>query len=161
MPQATEDPLLGQPAPAFCLPDAAGKSVCLEQFRGTWVVLYFYPKDNTSGCTLEAVQFTAALEEFAGLGAHVIGISGDTPESHRGFAARHNLTILLLADTDHAVLKAYGSWNRKKMYGKESYGTTRDTFLIDPAGTVVAVWRKVSPKGHATEVMSVLLEKKG
>ena len=141
MPQVTEDPLLGQPAPAFCLPDAGKKTVCLEQFRGTWVVLYFYPKDNTAGCTLEAVQFTAALEEFAALGARVIGISGDTPESHRNFAARHNLTILLLSDTGHTVLAAYGSWNLKKMYGKDYFGTTRDTFLIDPAGTGVAVMR--------------------
>lgn len=161
MPQAQEDPLLAQLAPAFCLPDAEKRTVCLEQFRGTWVVLYFYPRDNTPGCTLEAVQFNAALGEFAVLGARVIGISGDTPESHAGFAARHNLSVLLLADPEHTVLSAYGSWKLKKMYGKEFFGTMRDTFLIDPAGTVVAVWRKVSPKGHAAEVKSVLLQKRG
>jgi peroxiredoxin Q/BCP len=161
MPQATEDPLLAQTAPAFCLPDAEKRTICLEQFRGKWVVLYFYPRDNTPGCTLEAMQFNAALEEFAGLGAEVIGISGDTPESHQGFAARHNLTVLLLSDTGHTVLTAYGSWRPKKMYGKEFFGTMRDTFLIDPDGTVVAVWRKVSPKGHAAEVKGVLVAKKG
>jgi thioredoxin-dependent peroxiredoxin len=161
MPPVKEDPLLGQPAPAFCLPDAGKKTVCLEQFRGTWVVLYFYPRDNTPGCTLEAMQFNKALEEFAGLGARVIGVSGDTPESHQDFAARHDLSILLLSDTEHTVLAAYGSWKPKTMFGKEFFGTMRDTFLIDPAGTVVAVWRKVSPKGHAAEVKNLLLEKKG
>ncbi len=133
-----------------------GKSVCLEQIRGQWVVPWFSPKDNTSGCTLEAVQFTAAREEYAGLGAHVMGISVDTPESHRKVATRHNLTVQLLADTDHTVIAGYGSRNRKKMYGKEYDGTTRDTFLVDPAGTVVAVWRKLSPKGYADEVKGLL-----
>jgi peroxiredoxin Q/BCP len=161
MPRVTEDPLLTRPAPAFCLPDADKKTICLEQFRGRWVVLYFYPKDNTPGCTLEAMQFNAALEQFAGLGAQVIGVSGDTPESHQNFAARHSLTILLLSDMEHTVLRAYGSWVPKTMFGKEFFGTMRDTFLIDPAGTVVAVWRRVSPKGHAEDVKKVLLEKRG
>jgi peroxiredoxin Q/BCP len=160
MPQVMEDPLLTKPAPLFCLPDADRQQVCLEQFRGRWVVLYFYLKDNTPGCTIEAMQFNAALEQFAGLGAQVIGVSGDTPESHQDFAARHSLTILLLSDTEQTVLKAYGSWRPKTMFGKEFFGTMRDTFLIDPAGTIVAVWRKVSPKGHADEVRSVLLSRK-
>ena len=161
MPPVNGDPLLMKPAPAFCLPDAEKKTVCLDRFRGKWVVLYFYPRDNTPGCTIEAMQFNAALEQFAGLGAQVIGVSGDTPESHQDFAARHSLTILLLSDTEHTVLKAYDSWKPMSMFGKEFLGTQRDTFLIDPAGTVVAVWRKVSPKGHADEVKAVLLEKKG
>jgi peroxiredoxin Q/BCP len=161
MPPVSGDPLLTKPAPAFCLPDTDRKTTCLEQFRGKWVVLYFYPKDNTPGCTIEAMQFNAALEQFAGLGAQVIGVSGDTPESHQDFAARHSLSILLLSDTEHTVLKAYDSWKPKTMFGKEFFGTMRDTFLIDPDGTIVAVWRKVSPKGHAEEVKTVLLGKKG
>jgi peroxiredoxin Q/BCP len=157
MSQSLEDPLLKKPAPAFCLPDADRNSVCLGQFRGKWVVLYFYPRDNTPGCTIEAMQFNAALEQFNDLGAQVIGVSGDTPESHQHFATRHSLTILLLSDTDHSVLKAYDSWKPKTMFGKEFFGTMRDTFLIDPTGTIVAVWRAVSPKGHAEEVKSLLL----
>jgi thioredoxin-dependent peroxiredoxin len=161
MPMVSADALLTTAAPAFCLPDADRKTICLEQFRGKWVVLYFYPKDNTPGCTLEAMQFNAALEQFAGLGAQVIGVSGDTPESHHDFTLRHHLSVLLLSDTEHTVLKAYDSWRPKTMFGKEFFGTMRDTFLINPAGTIVAVWRKVSPKGHAEEVKAVLLAKKG
>ena len=157
MPQADMDTLLNKPAPAFCLPDADTKKICLEQFRGKWVVLYFYPRDNTPGCTIEAMQFNTALEKFADLGAQVIGVSGDTPESHQKFAAQHSLHILLLSDTEHVVLTAYDSWKPKTMFGHEFLGTQRDTFLIDPAGIIVAVWRKVSPKGHAEEVRAVLL----
>ncbi len=153
------DPLTGTPAPAFCLPDAQGTNVCLEQFRNKWVVLYFYPRDNTPGCTLEAMQFNAALEKFAELGAQVIGVSIDSQESHQKFAGKLNLTILLLSDMEHTVLSAYGSWKPKTMFGKEFFGTQRDTFLIDPAGTIVAVWRRVSVRGHAEEVQAVLLER--
>jgi peroxiredoxin Q/BCP len=148
-------------APEFCLPDAEGTSVCLETFRGTWVVLYFYPRDNTPGCTIEAMQFNAALGKFAELGAQVIGVSADSQESHQKFAEKHNLSILLLSDTGHEVLKAYDSWKPKTMFGKEFLGTQRDTFLINPDGKIVAVWRRVSPKGHAEEVERVLLEKQG
>jgi thioredoxin-dependent peroxiredoxin len=123
--------------------------------------LYFYPRDNTPGCTIEAMQFNAALEKFADLGDQVIGVSADSLESYQKFAEKHNLTILLLADTEHKVLKAYDSWKPKTIFGKEFLGTQRDTFLIDPMGIMVAVWRKVSPKGHAEEVKSTLLEKKG
>jgi peroxiredoxin Q/BCP len=152
------DPLTGTPAPAFCLPDAQGTNVCLKQFRNKWVVLYFYPRDNTPGCTLEAMQFNAALEKFAELGAQVIGVSTDSQESHQKFAGNLNLNILLLSDMEHMVLSAYGSWKPKTMFGKEFFGTQRDTFLIDPAGTIVAVWRRVSVRGHADEVKAVLLE---
>lgn len=161
MPRVPDDPLIGRPAPAFCLPAPDAPEVCLGQFRGTWVVLYFYPRDNTPGCTLEAMQFNAALGSFADLGAQVIGISGDSVESHRDFAARHDLKILLLSDEQHTVLKAFDSWKPKTIAGKEFFGTQRDTFLIDPAGTVAAVWRKISPRGHAEEVKAALLEKKG
>ena len=160
MAQSTEDPYVGKKAATFCLPDAGGTSICLDSFRGKWVVLYFYPKDNTPGCTIEAMQFNAALGKFADLGAQVIGVSADSSESHQQFAEKHNLSILLLSDMDHAVLKAYDSWKPKTMFGREFLGIQRDTFLIDPEGTIVAVWRKVSPKGHAEEVKAVLLEKK-
>ncbi|MCU0632633.1 MAG: peroxiredoxin [Methanolinea sp.] len=152
----TSDPLLGQHAPPFCLPDSRAHEVCLSSYRGRWVVLYFYPRDNTPGCTLEALSFNNALESFAGLGAQVLGVSSDTPESHQRFADRNNLSILLLSDTSHRVLEAYHSWKPKKIFGKEVLGTQRDTFLIDPEGRVVDVWRKVSPKGHADEVKAAL-----
>ncbi|MDP3564786.1 MAG: peroxiredoxin [Methanoregula sp.] len=155
----TTDSFTGKTAPAFCLPDAQGTQVCLEQFRNRWVVLYFYPRDNTPGCTLEAMQFNAALEKFAELGALVIGVSTDSQESHQKFAEKRNLNILLLSDTEHTALSAYDSWKPKTMFGREFFGTQRDTFLIDPSGIIVAVWRKVSVKGHAEEVKAVLLEK--
>jgi len=154
------DPITGRQAPPFCLPDAEGKKVCLEDYRGKWVVLYFYPKDNTPGCTLEALQFNAAIEEFAGLGAQVIGVSGDSGGSHRKFADKYSLSILLLSDTGHEVIKAYDSWKPLTIFGKEILGTRRDTFLIDPYGIVASVWRSVNPKGHAEEVRSTLLAKK-
>ena len=155
-----DDPFTGKPAPEFCLPDADNAKVCLGQFRGKWVVLYFYPRDNTPGCTIEAMQFNASLEQFAALGVQVIGVSRDPPESHRKFAEKHDLDLLLLSDVDHTILSAYGAWKPVNMFGKEILGTSRDTFLIDPAGTIVAVWRKVSPKGHAAEVKDVLMERK-
>ena len=155
------DPLSGQTAPPFCLPDSQGNEVCLAQYRGKWVVLYFYPRDNTPGCTLEALSFNNALESFAEMGAQVLGVSTDTPESHQRFADRHNLSILLLSDAGHRVIEAYHSWKPKKIFGKEVLGTQRDTFLIDPHGDVVEVWRKVSPKGHADEVREALVGRLG
>ncbi len=160
MAQSHEDPFISKKAPPFCLPDAEGSSICLDSFLGKWVVLYFYPRDNTPGCTIEAMQFNAALEKFADLGAQVIGVSADSPQSHQKFAKKHDLSILLLSDTDHTVLKAYDAWKPKTIFGKEFFGTRRDTFLIDPEATVVAVWRNVNPKGHAEEVKGVLLEKR-
>jgi peroxiredoxin Q/BCP len=160
MVQSHKDPYIGKKAEGFCLPDGEGTTTCLDNFRGKWVVLYFYPRDNTPGCTLEAIQFNAALEKFADIGAQVIGVSADSPDSHQKFAKKHNLSILLLSDSEHAVLKAYDSWKPKTMFGREFFGIQRDTFLINPDGTIVAVWRKVSPKGHAEEVKEVLLRKK-
>jgi peroxiredoxin Q/BCP len=154
------DPFVGKPAPSFCLPDAGGREVCLEHFRGKWVVLYFYPRDNTPGCTLEAIQFSRALEEFATFGARVFGVSTDSPESHVKFAEKHDLTVLLLSDPSHAVIGAYGAWKPKTLFGKEILGTSRDTFLIDPEGKIVEVWRRVSVKGHAEAVKEALLAKR-
>jgi len=148
----------GDAAPDFCLPGAEGQDICLKDFEGKWLVLYFYPKDSTSGCTREAVDFTAALPQLSDLGAEVLGISRDSPASHRKFAEKHALGIKLASDVDHKVTEAYGAWALKKMYGKESYGVVRSTFLIDPLGKVAHAWRKVSVKGHAEAVAKKLGE---
>jgi peroxiredoxin Q/BCP len=155
MPPETTDPLLNKTAPAFCLPGTGNNEVCLEQFRGKWVVLYFYPHDNTPGCTIEAMQFNAGLASFAGLGAQILGVSANSIEDHREFQKRHDLDLLLLSDPGHVAINAYGASVMGLPFPK------RDTFLIDPAGTIVAVWRNVKPRGHADEVKAVLAENKG
>lgn len=147
---------MGDAAPQFCLPGMDGQEACLDDFRGKWLVLYFYPKDNTSGCTREAVDFTQALPILKSLGAEVLGISRDSPASHKKFTEKHSLEIKLASDADHKVTEAYGAWALKKMYGKESYGTVRSTFLIDPQGKVAHAWKKVSVKGHAEAVAEML-----
>ena len=147
---------MGDDAPQFCLPGMDGQEACLDDFRGKWLVLYFYPKDNTSGCTREAVDFTQALPILKSLGAEVLGISRDSPASHKKFTEKHSLEIKLASDTDHKVTEAYGAWALKKMYGKESYGVMRSTFLIDPQGKVAHAWKKVSVKGHAEAVAEKL-----
>ena len=149
---------MGDDAPQFCLPGMDGQEACLDDFRGKWLVLYFYPKDNTSGCTREAVDFTQALTILKSLGAEVLGISRDSPASHKKFTEKHSLEIKLASDTDHKVTEAYGAWALKKMYGKESYGVVRSTFLIDPQGKVAHAWKKVSVKGHAEAVAEKLLQ---
>jgi len=149
---------IGDAAPQFCLPGTEGQEVCLDDFKGKWLVLYFYPKDNTSGCTREAVDFTLALPTLINLGAEVLGISRDSPASHKKFAEKHDLRIKLASDADHKVTEAYGAWALKKMYGKESYGVVRSTFLIDPQGKVAHAWKKVSVKGHAEAVAEKLRE---
>ena len=147
---------MGDAAPQFCLPGMDGQEACLDDFRGKWLVLYFYPKDNTSGCTREAVDFTQALPILKSLEAEVLGISRDSPASHKKFTEKHSLEIKLASDTDHKVTEAYGAWALKKMYGKESYGVMRSTFLIDPQGKVAHAWKKVSVKGHAEAVAEKL-----
>jgi thioredoxin-dependent peroxiredoxin len=149
---------VGDEAPEFCLPASAGAEVCLESYLGKWLVLYFYPRDNTSGCTREAVDFTAALPALREMGAEVVGISRDSPASHGKFAEKHNLKVLLLSDQDHKVTEAYGAWALKKMYGKESYGVVRSTFLIDPQGRIARIWRKVRVEGHVNMVKKTLQE---
>jgi thioredoxin-dependent peroxiredoxin len=121
-------------------------------------VLYFYPKDNTSGCTREAVDFTAALPVLRDLGAEVLGVSRDSPASHRKFTEKHGLKLMLASDQEHKVTEAYGAWALKKMYGKESYGVIRTTFLIDPQGKIAHIWKKVAVKGHADTVVKKLQE---
>ena len=145
-------------APDFCLPDHEGREHCLHDFRGKWVVLYFYPRDNTSGCTREAKEFTAMKEEFEKLGAVIIGISKDSPKSHAKFIEKHSLGILLLSDENHEVIEKYGAWGKKKNYGREYFGTVRSTFLIDPEGRIVREWKKVKVAGHVEEVLNALKE---
>ncbi len=146
----------GDIAEDFCLPDYEGKEHCLRDYRGKWVVLYFYPKDNTSGCTKEAKGFTEMRDEFDKLGAVIIGVSKDSPKSHAKFIEKHNLKILLLSDEEHKVLERYGAWGKKKNYGREYYGTIRTTFLIDPEGKIVKVWRNVRVNGHVEKVLEEL-----
>ncbi len=158
---AKETVEVGQPAPEFCLPDQNEQNVCLNQFRGKWVVLYFYPKDNTTGCTAEAIDFTALLDAFRAASAEVLGVSPDSPKSHVNFIAKKGLKLRLLSDTEREVLKAYGVWQLKKMYGREYYGVVRSTFLIDPSGKIAYVWPKVKVKGHAEEVLQTLQSLQG
>ncbi len=145
-------------APDFCLPDYLGEEHCLRDFRGKWVVLYFYPKDNTSGCTREAKEFTEMRNEFEKLNAVIIGISKDSPKSHEKFINKHELNILLLSDESHEVIEKYGAWGKKKNYGREYYGTIRSTFLIDPEGNIVKEWKKVRVAGHVEDVLKTLKE---
>ncbi|WP_456484898.1 thioredoxin-dependent thiol peroxidase [Desulfurobacterium sp.] len=146
----------GKIAPGFCLKDDTGKETCLKDFKGKWVVLYFYPKDNTPGCTKEAEGFTEKLDEFKKLNAEVIGISPDSVESHRKFKEKKNLKVTLLSDPEHKVIEEYGVWKLKKRFGKEYYGVVRTTYLIDPEGKVAHVWKNVRVKGHVEKVLEML-----
>ncbi len=148
----------GAGAPDFCLPDQNNKEVCLKNFRGEWIILYFYPKDNTSGCTREAVDFPENLKDFKRMNAVIIGVSPDSTNSHVSFINKHNLKITLLSDPEHKVLEKYGVWQKKKMYGREYFGIVRTTFLIDPNGKIVYKWEKVKVKGHVSEVKTTLGE---
>jgi len=145
-----------QPAPDFCLPDQNGRSVGLHDFHGKWVVLYFYPKDNTSGCTREAVDFSEYLPQFADNNAAIIGISPDSEKSHANFISKFALKHILLADPEHKVLEEYGVWQTKKLYGRSYFGVVRTTFLIDPQGRIAEIWEKVSVDGHAEAVKCTL-----
>lgn len=147
---------VGDVAPNFCLENQDGEEICLKDFRGKWVVLYFYPKDNTSGCTREAVEFTENLEEFEKQGAVVLGISKDSVKSHKKFAEKHKLKVTLLSDPEHEIIEKYGAWKLKKRYGREYYGTERSTFLIDPDGVIRHIWKNVKVKGHVEEVRKTL-----
>lgn len=147
---------VGQKAPGFCLPDTDGKEVCLKDFSEKWVVLYFYPKDNTSGCTIEATDFTALKEEFRKLGAEILGVSADSTASHQAFVRKHSLAITLLSDEQRRVVNDWGVWGKKKLYGKQYEGIIRTTFLIDPKGTVREVWDKVSVQNHVKNVLERL-----
>lgn len=147
---------VGSPAPGFTLPDQDERPVRREDFRGRWLVLYFYPRDNTQGCTVEAQEFTAAREVFAGLDAVIVGVSPDYPAKHRKFIARKDLRLTLLSDTGHEVLERYGVWQLKKMCGRESFGVVRTTYLVDPEGLIAHCWAKVKVNGHVDAVREKL-----
>ena len=146
----------GEIAPDFTLPGTGGSEVNLTRLQGAPVVLYFYPRDDTSGCTREAVEFSGLLPEFDAAGARVFGISRDSLRKHEKFAEKHALIVPLLSDEDGHVCERSGVWTDKSMYGKTHMGIERTTFLIDPEGRVARVWRKVKVPGHAEEVLEAV-----
>jgi thioredoxin-dependent peroxiredoxin len=148
----------GQPAPDFSLPADDGAKVRLKQQRGSPVVLYFYPRDDTPGCTREACAFRDRKQELVKLGAKVFGVSTDEVASHVKFRNKYDLNFPLLADVDHKVAEEYGAWQEKNMYGKKSWGIQRSTFLIDGQGIVRKVWKRVSVDGHDERVLAALKE---
>lgn len=140
--------------PAFCLLNDEGNPVTLESLRGSQVVIYFYPKDDTSGCTTEACEFTGLLPKFqSGSGVQVLGVSPDSVASHQKFKKKYSLNFALLADIDHQLAESVGVWVEKSMYGKKYMGIERTTFLLDGLGKIVKIWSKVKPAGHAAEVL--------
>jgi len=149
---------VGEKAPIFCLLDKDENEVCLNDFIGKWVVLYFYPKDNTKGCTIEAIDFTAQLSEFSKLGAVVLGISPDSAASHQKFTDKHELKVQLLSDTEHIVLEKFGIWQEKSMYGRTYFGVVRSTILINPEGKIAEIWEKVRVAMHVENVKNRLIE---
>jgi peroxiredoxin Q/BCP len=150
----------GQPAPSFELPDQEATAHRLEDYAGRWLVLYFYPKDNTSGCTKQACQFRDALAALSEEGAALLGVSPDSPQSHRGFIQKQSLNFPLLADTEKQVCAAYGVWQEKSMYGKKYMGVVRTTYLIDPQSRVAHRWDKVKVPNHDQAVLERLRELK-
>lgn len=148
---------VGSPAPGFSLPATAGKVISLSDFSGErWVVLYFYPADDTPGCTKEACGFRDLSERFEAIGATILGVSGDSVESHEKFTSKFGLPFPLLADAGNALAISYGVYGPKKQYGKESVGITRSTFVIDPTGIIRKVYKKVLVEQHAEEVLNFI-----
>ena len=147
-------PAAGKRAPAFDLPTDGGGKLSLKSLKGRKVVLYFYPKDDTSGCTREAIDFNGLREDFEKAGAVVVGVSPESPTSHDKFKKKHALDFPLVADEDKAMLEAYGVWVEKSMYGRKYMGVERTTLLIDADGKVAQVWSKVKVPGHAQDVLT-------
>ncbi len=143
---------IGDVAPEFSAIDQNEKIFNLADARGKWLVLYFYPKDDTPGCTTEACEFTEGIEAFRDINAEVVGCSPDPPEKHRKFIEKYGLRIRLLSDPGHEVMAPYGAWGEKKLYGKLSIGTIRSTVIIDPEGRIAHRWKSVRAKGHAEKV---------
>ncbi len=150
----TKDLNVGDKAPALSLATDGGGRISLKDLSGKPIVLYFYPKDDTSGCTREAVAFTALLPKFSRLGVQVVGVSKDSVESHAKFKAKHDLSVVLATDPDGKVVQSYGCWVEKSLYGRKYMGIDRSTFLIDPKGKIARIWRKVKVPGHAEEVLA-------
>jgi peroxiredoxin Q/BCP len=151
----------GSPAPAFSLADQTGTLRSLADARGSWAVVYFYPKDDTPGCTTEACAFRDAYDDLKREGVAVFGISPDSVESHAAFAEKHRLPFALLADPAKHVLQAYGAWGEKSMYGKKYMGVLRSSVLVDPEGNVARVYPKASPAEHAGEILAEVRKRKG
>jgi peroxiredoxin Q/BCP len=151
---------VGDKVPDFCLPNQDEEEICLRDLKGKWIVLYFYPKDNTPGCTTEACDFTQAEPDFSKLDAIILGVSPDSPKKHRNFIEKKELGITLLSDEDKEVCNLFGVWQLKKMCGREYMGVVRSTFIINPDGVIAASWEKVRVKGHVQEVKKKLQELK-
>lgn len=149
-------PAVGQPAPAFNLPDHTGKNIKLADLLGKWVIIYFYPKAMTSGCTVQACNLRDGQEAIEKYNATILGISPDTPERLAQFATKEGLNFTLLGDSDHTVAEAYGTWQLKTNYGKSYMGMTRSTFIVDPQGIIRKVWAKVDPKTHLDNIIKWL-----
>ena len=150
----------GQKAPVFSMPDQDGKIHHLSDYAGQWVILYFYPRDMTPGCTIEACNFRDDFPAFNELDAVILGVSKDSVTRHAKFAGKYNLPFTLLSDEDGSVCEAYGAWQEKSLYGKKYMGINRSTFVIDPEGIVARIYPKVKVKGHAAELLQALKEMK-
>jgi peroxiredoxin Q/BCP len=152
---------IGDAIPAFCLPNQDEEEICFRDIKGRWAVLYFYPKDNTPGCTTEACDFTEAMPDFSKLEAIILGVSPDSPKKHRNFIEKKALKITLLADEDKSLCKSFGMWQLKKFMGREYMGVVRSTFIIAPDGTLAYKWEKVRVKNHVADVKEKLIELQG
>jgi peroxiredoxin Q/BCP len=151
---------VGTKAPEFCRPNQDETEICLRDLSGKWVVLYFYPKDNTPGCSTQACDFTASKDDFSELDAVILGVSPDSPKKHTSFIEKKKLSIMLLADEDKSLCEDYGVWQLKKFMGREYMGVVRSTFIISPEGEIMAAWEKVKVKGHIDAVKEKLKELK-
>ncbi len=149
---------INEKAPSFSLPNQDNAEISLHDFQGNWVIVYFYPKDKTPGCTMEACDFRNEWESFNTLNAIILGISPDSIKTHQSFITKESLNFTLLSDSQKSVLKNYGAWGLKKLYGKEYEGVIRSTFLIDPKGKIAYIWKNVKVKGHIAEVLAKLKE---
>lgn len=147
---------IGSIAPEFCLPNQDDVEICSRDLKGKWIVLYFYPKDNTPGCTTEACEFTEASPDFSELDAIILGVSADSTQKHRNFIEKKDLNITLLSDESTEMMQKYGVWQMKKNFGKEYMGIVRSTYIIDPTGTIKAVYKKVRVKEHVAKVQEEL-----
>ncbi|OCJ04214.1 peroxiredoxin [Rhizobium sp. AC44/96] len=147
---------IGSSAPEFDLPRDGGGRIKLSDFKGKPLVLFFYPKDDTSGCTAESIAFTALAEQFAKAGATIVGMSPDSAQCHDRFIKKHNLSVILAADEEKTTLEAYGVWKKKSMYGRIFMGVERTTFLIRADGTIATIWQKVKVPGHAEAVLAAV-----
>ena len=152
---------IGDKVPEFAIPNQKGEIIKLENLIGKWSVIYFYPRDDTPGCTIEAKEFTELSSKFEENGASIYGVSPDTEAKHCKFIEKHGLKVELLADTESTMLADYGVWQEKSMYGKTYMGVVRTTYLINPDGNIAEAWTKVKAKGHAESVLERLVELKG